>query len=59
MEKHPEMSAKARTFLIGRVSALIHEVVPAQKIVDDMVNDAAVLLNKGAGMLVNQPKAKL
>jgi hypothetical protein len=58
MEKHPEKSMQARTFLIGRVAAMIHEVLPAQKIVDDMVNDAAKLLQGGAKMLTS-PKAKL
>jgi hypothetical protein len=58
MEKHPEKSASARTFLIGRVSALINEVIPAKQIVDEMVSDAAKLLEGGASMLV-APKAKL
>jgi hypothetical protein len=38
---------------------MIHEVLPAQKIVDDMVGDAAALLNNGASLVVAKPKAKL
>jgi NAD(P)H-dependent flavin oxidoreductase YrpB (nitropropane dioxygenase family) len=44
VEKHPEMSAKAVTFMMGNVSALIHDILPAKTIVDNMVNDAAKVL---------------
>ncbi|EGN96991.1 hypothetical protein SERLA73DRAFT_185253 [Serpula lacrymans var. lacrymans S7.3] len=57
MEKHPEKSLQARTFLIGRVAALINDVLPAQQIVDEMVADASKILLHGAS-LVNA-KAKL
>jgi hypothetical protein len=59
LKKKPEISAKTRPWLIGRVSSMIHEVLPAQKIVDDMVGDAAALLNNGASLVVAKPKAKL
>ncbi|OBZ73652.1 putative nitronate monooxygenase [Grifola frondosa] len=57
MKKRPEKSLEARTFLIGRVSALIHEVIPAKEIVDNMVNDAAKILRDNAAKV--SPKAKL
>jgi NAD(P)H-dependent flavin oxidoreductase YrpB (nitropropane dioxygenase family) len=44
MERHPEKSVKAVTFLMGNVAALINDIVPAQTIVDNMVNDAAEIL---------------
>ncbi|KAH7922623.1 2-nitropropane dioxygenase [Leucogyrophana mollusca] len=57
LELHPEKSLEARTFLIGRVAALIDEVQPAQQIVEEMVTSAAKILTHGAS-LVNT-KAKL
>ena len=49
MEKHPERAGPAtRPWLIGRVSALIDEVLPAKTIVDQMVNDAAKVLTANA-----------
>lgn len=56
LEKHPEKSLEGRTFLIGRVSALIHEVLPAKVIVDDMVNDAAKILSANAAKVKVQAK---
>lgn len=44
LEKHPEKSVKAITFMMGNVAALVREVLPAQTIVDNMVNDAARIL---------------
>jgi len=48
LKAHPEKSLEARTFLIGRVSALINDVPPAKAIVDSMVNDAAKILQENA-----------
>ena len=42
--KHPEKSVKAVTFMMGNVAALINDIPPAQTIVDNMVNDAAKIL---------------
>ncbi|KAN0121322.1 2-nitropropane dioxygenase [Russula decolorans] len=44
VNKHPEKSIQAVTFLMGDVAALIKDVLPAQTIVDNMVNDAARVL---------------
>jgi hypothetical protein len=57
IEQHPEKSLQARPFLIGRVAALINDVVPAKQIVDDMVSDAAKILQHGASLV--SIKAKL
>ena len=44
LEKHPEKSVQAVTFMMGNVAALVREILPAQRIVDDMVNEAAKIL---------------
>ena len=44
LEKHPEKSVQAVRFLMGDVAALIKEVLPARTIVDNMVKDAAKIL---------------
>ena len=57
LKEHPEKSLEARAWLIGRVAALIHEVLPAKQIVDSMVNDAAQIMQTNAARL--SVKAKL
>ena len=57
MEKHPENRVKAVTFLIGSVSANINEVLPAKKIIDDMVTVAVEQLQTRHAAIT--PKAKL
>jgi NAD(P)H-dependent flavin oxidoreductase YrpB (nitropropane dioxygenase family) len=44
VERYPEKSVKAVTFMMGNVAALVNDVLPAQSIVDNMVNDAAEIL---------------
>jgi len=44
LEKHPEKSLQAVAFLLGDVAAVINEVLPAQTIVDNIVNEAARIL---------------
>jgi hypothetical protein len=56
MERHPEKSLQARTFLMGSVAAVINEVLPAQDIVDRMVNEAAAQLRRGNTLLKAQAK---
>jgi hypothetical protein len=60
MEKNPKATPdlSMRSWLLGRVSALIHDVLPAQEIVDNMVREAAEVLTRG-GSLVQTNKAKL
>ena len=48
LEKHPEKSLEGRAFLIGRVAALIDEVLPAKVIVENMVNDAVHIISANA-----------
>jgi NAD(P)H-dependent flavin oxidoreductase YrpB (nitropropane dioxygenase family) len=57
LEKHPEKSVEGRQWLMGRVSALIHDVLPAKVIVDNMVRDAALQMQRGNKYL--NSKAKL
>jgi len=57
LRKHPERSLEGRTFLIGRVASVIHDVLPAKVIVENMVNDAAKLIQERAAAV--STKAKL
>ncbi|KAJ7105489.1 2-nitropropane dioxygenase [Mycena crocata] len=57
LEKHPEKSTSTRPWLMGRVSSLINDVLPAKVIVDNMVTDAAAMLQRGNSYL--KPKSKL
>lgn len=59
LKEHPEKSLESRAWLIGRVAALIHEVLPAKEIVDSMVNDAAKIMQENAAKVTVSPKAKL
>ncbi|KAF7365732.1 NMO domain-containing protein [Mycena venus] len=56
LQKHPEKSVEGRPWLMGRVSALIHEVLPAKVIVDNMVRDAAAQLQRGNKYLTSKAK---
>lgn len=56
LEQHPEKSIEARAWLIGRVAALIHDILPAQQIVDDMVSDAAKILQQNASLVTIKSK---
>ena len=56
IEQHPEKSIEARPWLMGRVAALIHDVLPAQQIVDDMVSDAAKILQQNASLVTIKSK---
>ncbi|KAI0074506.1 2-nitropropane dioxygenase [Panus rudis PR-1116 ss-1] len=59
LKKHPEKSLQARTFLIGRVAALIHDVLPAKTIVENMVNEAAEIIQLNASRVKVSNSAKL
>jgi hypothetical protein len=56
--QHPELSMSTRRWLMGRVAALIHDVLPAAQIVDAMVAEASSLLDSGRAMVVSD-RAKL
>jgi len=58
MEKYPERSLQARPWLLGKVSGLIQEVLPAKTIIDNMVAEAAARLQTTAKCVVTM-KAKL
>lgn len=59
LQEHPEKSLEARYWLMGRVSALIHDVLPAQQIVDNMVQEAVEVLQHGNSMVTKTFKSKL
>jgi len=41
------------------VSALIHDILPAQQIVDNMVNEASEILQRGASLVQTKTFSKL
>ncbi|GLB41643.1 putative nitronate monooxygenase [Lyophyllum shimeji] len=59
LEKHPEKSLEGRPWLMGRVAALINEVLPAKVIVDRMVEEAAEVLSHGGSLVKVAGKSKL
>ena len=56
LEKHPEKSLQSRTFPIGRVAAVINDILPAKVIVDNMVEEAAAVINLNAKRLGGKAK---
>ncbi|KAJ7234235.1 2-nitropropane dioxygenase [Mycena rebaudengoi] len=54
--KHPEMSMMTRPWPMGRISSLINDVLPAKVIVDNMVSEAADMLQRGNSMLTSKSK---
>ena len=44
---------------MGRVAAAIHDVLPAKVIVENMVNDAVAILERGASLIKVSPSPKL
>ncbi|KAJ7435825.1 hypothetical protein FB451DRAFT_1417831 [Mycena latifolia] len=59
LQKHPEISLETRSWLMGRVSSLINDVLPANVIVDNMVTDAAAMLQRGSSYLKPRRSFKL
>ncbi|KAF9454358.1 2-nitropropane dioxygenase [Macrolepiota fuliginosa MF-IS2] len=59
LEKDSSKSIPGRPWLMGRVAAMIHEVLPAKVIVESMVDDAAAILERGASLVKVSPKTKL
>ncbi len=56
VNKHPEKSIQAVMFLMGDVAALIKDILPARVIVDNMVNDAAKILQDRSKLVSVKPK---
>ncbi|WVR04037.1 hypothetical protein IAU60_001036 [Kwoniella sp. DSM 27419] len=54
LEKHPEKSLEGKSWLMGDVSALIHDVKPAKEIIDDMVGEAREYIERGHGYVQGQ-----
>jgi len=59
LEKHPEKSLQGRPWLMGRVSSLIHDILPAKVIIDNMVEEAADMLSHGGSLVKIHGKPKL
>ncbi|TFK39706.1 2-nitropropane dioxygenase [Crucibulum laeve] len=59
LEKHPEKSVPGRPWLMGRVSSLIHDVLPAKVIVETMVGDAARIMQENSSKVKVSTKSKL
>jgi len=57
LKKHPEKSIAGRPWLLGSVAAVINDVLPAKTIVDDMVHQAAEILQQSAAKV--NAKSKL
>lgn len=56
LENHPEKSLPGRPWLMGSVSAVIDSVLPAQTIVDNIVSQAAQILQQNAQLVKVGPK---
>ncbi len=48
LEMHPEKSIDSRAWLMGNVSAVITDILPAKTIVEDMVTQAAEIMQQQA-----------
>jgi len=48
LEKHPEKYIESLAWLLGSVAALVNDVLPAKTIVDNMVRQAAEILQQNA-----------
>jgi len=59
LKEHPEKSIEGRPWLMGSVSALIHDVLPAKVIVDNMVEEAAQMLQLGGSLVQSGARSKL
>ncbi|KDQ15111.1 hypothetical protein BOTBODRAFT_158740 [Botryobasidium botryosum FD-172 SS1] len=56
--KHPENFAKTYPMLMGKVAALVDDILPAKAIVENMVAEAVTCLEQGRGLLTSS-RAKL
>lgn len=46
LEQHPERLQESQMYAMGLVAALIREILPAKTIVENMVEEAAVILHQ-------------
>ncbi|CAA7265151.1 unnamed protein product [Cyclocybe aegerita] len=56
LEKHPEKSVEGRPWLMGSVSAVVNDILPAKTIVDNMVAQAVEVLQSNAAKVKISPK---
>jgi len=59
LENHPNKSIEGRPWLMGRVSAMIHDVLPAKVIVDNMVQEAVQMMQYGNSLISINAKSRL
>lgn len=59
VQRDPAKSIPGRPWLMGRVAALIHDILPAKVIVESMVNEAAAILEKNGSLVTVSPRTKL
>ena len=59
IEAHPEKSVAARPWLMGSVSSVVNDVLPAKKIIDDMVELAAEVIQGNASFVKIGGSSKL
>lgn len=46
----------ARPFLMGKVAAVVNKSEPAKKIIDDMVSEAAKIIQQNSALIVGKAK---
>jgi len=51
LEAHPEKSVAARPWLMGSVSSVVNDILPAKKIIDDMVALAVEVIQGNASLV--------
>jgi len=51
LEKHPEKSLESRAWLMGGVSAVINDILPAKVIIDNMVSQAIEVIQHNASLV--------
>ncbi|KAG5652149.1 hypothetical protein H0H81_006133 [Sphagnurus paluster] len=59
LQKHPKKSSQGRAWFMGRLAALIDEVLPAKVVVDRMVEQAADMLTHGGSLVKAGTSSKL
>ncbi|KAF8634214.1 hypothetical protein AX15_001023 [Amanita polypyramis BW_CC] len=59
VERHPEILVDARPWLMGKVAAVVNDVLPAKTIINNMVEEATRLLVNGNKLVKANPMSKL
>jgi len=51
LEQHPEKAIESYPYPMGQVAGIIHEILPAKTIVENMIRDAANIMQKSATLV--------